>query len=168
MPCFPGTTLACLIANYFHRLYRCSTNFCLSPISLHTLCILIGLQLPPDKCFPPIQIPKELLKSSARGTDTTINVPVTPRDYVIWPNIVDDIGFMNLSMMSPLVFPRALSTVVTNNVSKLSIINTSWGVLSQLSIYCSLGENNWCRLDACPSHYFYVFGIHVFCGIGGL
>ena len=34
---------------------------------------------------------------------------------------------MNLSTMNPIVFPRALSTVVANYVSKLSIINVSGG-----------------------------------------
>ena len=62
MPFFKATTLSRIISNSCHVIYSCSTLFCLGPKALHTLCILIGLQHLSEKLFPPIHIPKSLLK----------------------------------------------------------------------------------------------------------
>ena len=65
-PCFTGTSIDQLIANVCHRLEIYSTLCCLSPRYLHTLWILIGLKLP-SEFFPPIHIPKALLKNPHVG-----------------------------------------------------------------------------------------------------
>ena len=61
MPCFPGISLARIIAIYIRKLDRCSNLFCLSPRSLNTFCIMIVLQLPTEK-NPPIQITKSTVE----------------------------------------------------------------------------------------------------------
>ena len=73
-------------------------------------------------------MPKALLKNYSCGPDTEIYGPGPPREYSGWTNIIDAIGLMNLSTMAPLAFPRALSTVVANDVYKLPMINASGGV----------------------------------------
>ena len=45
---FLGTPIAHLIGTFFWSLDRCSTLFCLSPKSLHTSWILVGLQHPSE------------------------------------------------------------------------------------------------------------------------
>ena len=104
---FPVTTISRIIAAYFHRLYRCSTISCLNSKSLHTSCILIGLQYPSGKWFPSIHIPNALLKNSSCGPDTAIDGPVPSRKYCGWPNILDDLVLMNLSTMTPLASSQA-------------------------------------------------------------
>ena len=42
--------------------------------------------------------------------------------------------------MSPIVLPLDLSTVVNNDVYKLSMINTSGGVYFSVSLCCALAE----------------------------
>ena len=81
MPCFPGTTLDRLRDNSCVRLVRCSTIICLNPKALHTSYIMIRLQKPPKKLFPPIHIPKALLKNSSRGLYTNIDSPGPSREY---------------------------------------------------------------------------------------
>ena len=54
--------------------------------------------------------------------ENAIAGPGLSRDYAGWPNTVNCLGLMKLSTMSPLEFPQALSTVVANNVSKLSMM----------------------------------------------
>ena len=134
MPCFTCTTLAHLIDTSCRRLDSCSTISCLNPKALHNLCILIGIQHPSEKCFPPIHKAKSSLKNTSCSPDTAIDSPGPPREYNGCPNIVDALDVMNLSTMDPLVFLQALSTVVANNVSKLSMINASGGFPYQLSL----------------------------------
>ena len=141
MPCFPDTTLARLIATSCHRLDSCYTIICLNPKDIHNSYSLIGLQQPPEKRFPPIHILKSLLKNPSCAPETAIYGHGPSNEYIGWPNIVDDIDFMNLSTMDPLVLPQVLSTMVANNVSKLSTINVSGeGVTSQFSLWCVLGK----------------------------
>ena len=84
---------------------------------------------------------KALLKNTSCGPETAIDGPVPHNEYTRCPNIFDALGLMNLSTMDPLFFPRALFTVVANNVYKLSMINTyGEGVTSQISLCCALGE----------------------------
>ena len=80
------------------------------------------------KFFPPIHKAKALLKNSSCGPDTEIDGPGSSSKYTGCPNIFDALSLMKLSTMDPLVFPRDLSTVVANDVSKLSMINASGGV----------------------------------------
>ena len=42
------------------------------------------------------------------GTETAIDGPGPSSEYTGWQNIVDDLGLMNLSTISPLAFPRSL------------------------------------------------------------
>ena len=63
MPYFPGTTLDHLIDTSCRMLDICSTLICLNLNSFHTSCILIGIQQPSEKFFPPIHIPRVLLKN---------------------------------------------------------------------------------------------------------
>ena len=63
IPCFPGATIACLIATSFHSLDNRSTQICLNPKALHTSCILIHLHQPSENIFPPIHKVKALLKN---------------------------------------------------------------------------------------------------------
>ena len=139
MPCFPGTTLAHIIANSFRRIDSCSTLSYLNPKALHTSFILIGLYHKTEKCYPPIHKEKSLLKHFSCGPYIEMDSPGPSNEYNGWPNIVHALGLMNLSTMALLVLPQALYTVVADNVSKLSMINTSVGVPSQYSIGCSLG-----------------------------
>ena len=127
VPYFPGTTFPRLIVTSCIIIDICSTIFCLSHKSLHTSCILIGMKQPSKKCFLPIHMQKLVLKNSSCGPETAIDGPGTSNEYIGWPNIVDAIGLMNLSTMYPLVLSRALSTMVTNDIYKLSTINTSGG-----------------------------------------
>ena len=117
MPCFPVTTLSRLIDTSCCRIDSCSDLICLNPKAIHTSYIIIGLQHPYEKCLPPIHKAKALLKISSCGPDTTIDVPGPSSKYGGCPNIFYALGLMNLSTMAPLVFPRALSTVVANNFS---------------------------------------------------
>ena len=128
MPCFPGTTIARLIDISCRRIDSCSTLIYLSINSLYTSCILIGLQNPYENCFPPIHIPKTLLKTSSCGPDTQIDGPGSSRKYYGWKTIVDALSLINLSTIDPLALQRTLSTVVTNYVSKLSMINAYGGI----------------------------------------
>ena len=128
MSCFPGTTLARLVATYCRSINSCSTLFYLSTKALHTSCIMIGLHQPSETFFTPIHIPNTLLKKSSCGPETAIYGPITSSEYTGCTQIVHALGLMDLSTMAPLVLSRALSTVVSNDVSKLSTINTSDGV----------------------------------------
>ena len=67
------------------------------------------------------------MKNSSCGPETAIDGPGPSNEYTGWPNIVDDIGLMNIYTMDPLALPRDLSTVVANDVSKLSMLNASGG-----------------------------------------
>ena len=103
MPCFPGTNFPRLIAISCRRLDSYSILCCLSPKSLHTSCILIGLQQQSETCFPPIHIPNVLVKNSSCGPETAIYGPGPSSEYTGYPNIVDALGLMNLSTMEPIV-----------------------------------------------------------------
>ena len=141
MPFFLGTTITRLIATSCLSLESCYNLRCLSPIALHTFYILIGLQHPSEKTFPPIHISKSLLKNSLCGPETSIDGPGPSSEYSGWTNHVDALGMIKLSIMDPLALPRDLSNVVANNISKLSMINASGGgVPSQISLFCALGE----------------------------
>ena len=168
MPCFPGTTLACLIATSCHRLDSCSTMSCLNRKTLHTYCILIGIQKPSEECFPPIHILKAQLKNSSCRPDTAIDGPGPFREYTGCPNIVDDLYFMNFSTMDPLVLPRALSNMVVNYVSKLSIINASGGVsLPNFSFLCPGVTSFGTGFIPVPTTIVLSWVFNYFCGIGG-
>ena len=79
-----------------------------------------------------------MLKNSSCGPETVINGSYPCSEYSGWENIVDAIGLLNLSTMDPLVLPRSLSTVVANDVSKLSMISTSGGsYLPKFYLLCS-------------------------------
>ena len=67
---------------------------------------------------------KALLKNTSCGPETAIDGPVPHNEYTGRRNIVDNLGLMNLSTLDPLAFPQALSTVMANNVSKLSTVPT--------------------------------------------
>ena len=72
--------------------------------------------------------PESTVEKSLCGPDTALDGPGPSNEYTGWPNIFDALGLMNLYTMAPLVLPRALSTAVDNNISRLSMINTSgWG-----------------------------------------
>ena len=129
VPCFAGTTLACLISTYCSRLEIYYILWCLSLKSLHNFCILIGLQNSSEKCFPPIHIPKALFKTISYDPEILINGPIPPIKYTMWPNIIDALGLMNLYTMALSVIPWFLSTVMASNVSNLSISN-AYGVIS--------------------------------------
>ena len=138
VPCFSVTALARLRAISFRRLGSFSALFFLSPKAIHTLCILIDLHHPSKKCFPPIHVPKSLLKNSLCKPDTAIDGPGPSMQYSGWPKIVDALGLINLFTMDPLALPQALSTLVANNVSKLSIINAfGEGSFPTFSLMCS-------------------------------
>ena len=127
MPCFPGTTIARIIATLCLIIDICSILFCLSPKALYTSCILVGLQQPTETFFPPIHIPNALLKNSSCVPETGIDGPGPSSEYIGCPNIFDVLGLMNLSTTDPLFFPRDLSTLVANDVSKLSMIKVFGG-----------------------------------------
>ena len=80
------------------------------------------------KQFPPIHIPKKLLKNSSCVPEIAIYRPGPSREYTGRPNSFDDLGMMNLSTMYLHVLSRAVFTVVTNNVSKLSMNKAYGGV----------------------------------------
>ena len=149
MTYFPGTTLACLIATSCHRLDRCPTLFCLSPKATHTLCILIDLQHLHEKLFPPIHIPKELLKNSSCGYDTANNGPNPYIKYSRWKNISDAIGLMYLSTMATPDLPHALSTMVSNNVYELSMIKPFGGVSFPTLSFLLPVEMLWYQINPC-------------------
>ena len=151
MPCFPGTTISFLIATSYRRIDSCSTLSCLNPKSLHISCILIGLQQPSEKCFPPIHIAKALLKNSPCGPDTAIDRPGTSSEYTRCPNIVYSLGLMKLSTMDPHVLPQSLSTVVANDVSKLSLINASGGGSFSVFSFLCPGRTIFC-VRLIPGH----------------
>ena len=156
---FPGTNISFLIATSYRRIDSCSTLSCLNPKSLHISCILIGLQQPSEKCFPPIHIAKALLKNSPCGPDTAIDRPGTSSEYTRCPNIVYSLGLMKLSTMDPHVLPQFLSTVVANDVSKLSLINASGGGFFLSFLFSVPWENNFlCPLNPWPYHNFFCFG----------
>ena len=160
IPCFPGTTLARIIATSCLRLDSCSALSCLNPLALHTSCILIFLQHPSEKFFPLIYKEKALLKNSTCGPDTAIDGPGPSSKHTGCPNIVVNLGLMNLSTMAPLMFPRALPTVVANNVSKLSIINAfGGGLLPNFRFAVPYGNKFWCQLHFCPCQYCSVLGV---------
>ena len=162
MPCFPGTTLVSLIDTSCRRIYSCSTLSCLNTKALHTSCILIGIQHPSGKCFPPIHIKKALLENSSYGPKTAIDGSGPSNEYTGWPNIVYDLVLMNFYTMDPLLFPRALYTVVAKDFSKLSMINTSGGGSFPISLCCALGEKNWCGIHTCLRHFCSTLGLSVF------
>ena len=169
MPCFTGITISRLISALCLIIYRCYTLCYLSPKAVHTSCILIGLQQPPEKYFPPIYTPKELLKQSSCVPKITINGPCLYIEYMGWPNIVDALGLMNLPTMDPLAFHQASYILVANNVSKLSIINVYGEGFLFNFIFTVPWENIfWCGLNPWPCCYCYVLGLQVFLWYWGL
>ena len=138
LPCCPGTTIAHLITNLCRRIDICSTICWLSPRSLRTSFILIDMQLPSENKFT-YSHPKITVENSLCWTDTEINGPISSRKYVGWPNIVESISLINLSTMDQFAFPRALSTVVANDVSRLSTINLYGGFLTNFTSLVSCG-----------------------------
>ena len=101
MSCFPGTTLYRLIDTSCRSIDICYNILLISTKSLHTLCILIGMQHP-HKLFLPIHIPKQLLKNSSCGTEASISSPGPSRKYFGWKKIVQAIDIINLYKMAPL------------------------------------------------------------------
>ena len=81
-----------------------------------------------------------MLKNASCVPYTAIDIPFKSNEYAGWTNIVDALGLMNLFEMAPLVLPLALSTVVSNDISKVSMINASGGGSLPISLYCALGE----------------------------
>ena len=135
--CFLGTTLACLMDTSCLRLGSRYTLSLLNPKDLYTSCILIGINHPSKKLFPPIHKAKVPLKNYSCVPDTAIDGPGTSIKYTECPKIVDALGLMKIYTMDQLVLPQALSTVGANNVSKLSMINASGGVSFQnFSLMC--------------------------------
>ena len=134
IPCFTGTTISHHIATSCCILDNCSTLCCLNPKNLYSFCILIGLKHP-SEIFPNHPYPESTVEKSSCGPEIAIVVPGPSSEYTEWPNIVDDLGLMNLSIIVPSVFPLALSTMVANDVCMLSTSNTSGGVyLSTFSL----------------------------------
>ena len=132
----------------------------LNPTAHHTSFILIYIQHPSEKLFPPIHKAKSLLKNSSCGPDTAINGPGPSSEYTGCPNIVDALVLINLSTMAPLVFPRSLSTVVANDVSKFSTIKISGGVSFPTFLFAVPWEKCfWCQLHPWTWRYCYVLGI---------
>ena len=167
MPCFPGTTLARIIATSCHRLEICSTIFCLSPRFLHTLCILIGLQHPSDSP-PPIHIPRALLKNYSCGTETKIDSPGPSSEYYGWPNIFYSLGLIILYTMDPLALPRALYTVAANYISKLSMINAFGGCsFPTFTLLCPGRTDFGAGFIPCPATIVLSWNKKSFCGIVG-
>ena len=66
-----------------------------------------------------------MLKNFSCGPEISIDGPVTPIEYTGLSNIADALGFINLSIMAPHVFPQALSNVSANDGYKLSTRNKS-------------------------------------------
>ena len=136
MSYYSDTPLTRIIATSCLSLYSCYTIWLLITISLNNLCILIGLQLPSEKQFH-LSIPqKDCCKNPHMGLILKLMVLAHPESG--WPNIVGTLGLINLSTIAPFAFPQASSTVVSNYVSRLSIINASGRFLAQLSLHCSL------------------------------
>ena len=112
---------------------------------------------------------KSLLKNYSRGTEIAIDGTGPPREYNRWPKIVDDIGLMNLSKISPPVLPLALSTVVANDVSKLSMINVSGGIYFQdFSLLFPGGTNFGAKLVPVPETIILSWEFMLLCGLGSL
>ena len=111
----------------------------------------------------PIHIPKALLKNYSCGPDNEIDVPGPSIEYDRWPNIFDALGLINLSTADPLLLPRDLSTVVYNDVSKLSMINKSVEFfLPTSSLLFPRRTNFGADLNPIPTT-----NVLYFCGIGG-
>ena len=70
---------------------------------------------------------KNTVEHSSCGPETEIDGPGPSSEYIGCPNIFDVLGLMNLSTTDPLLFPRDLSTLVANDVSKLSMIKVFGG-----------------------------------------
>ena len=138
MSYFTGTNLACLISASCLRIDRCSTLCCLIPKVLHNSCILISLQQPSD-FFPHQSI----------SWNHCWKILTWPWNYNLrpWPIqwIYQVEKYFRCSRFDEplhngyIALPQDLSTVVSNNVSKLYTINTYGGVPFQLYLYCSLG-----------------------------
>ena len=111
------------------------------------------------KCLLSIHIPKALLDISSCGVDATINGPGPSRKYAVWKNIVNALGLMNLFTMAVLALPQALSTVVANDVSKLTMINASGGTYLPTFFCCSLVEHIFFQIHPWPCHYCYILGL---------
>ena len=110
---------------------------------------------------------KITVENSSCGPDTEINGSGPSIKYYGWPKIVDAIGLMNLSTMDSLELPRALSTVVVNDISKLSTINASGGVSFPTFYFLCPGRNVF-GVGFIPGftnivRYWY---FNFFCGIG--
>ena len=126
MSCFPGTNLSRLIATSCCRLEICSNLWCLIPKALYTLCILIGMQHPSD--FSTYPHHERTVEKSSRGPEIAINRPGPSIKYTRWKKIIYVIGLINIYTMDLPVIPRYLSTVLANDIYKLSTRNTSGGI----------------------------------------
>ena len=125
--CFLGTTLTGIITTLWCRLDICSLYSSLFLWTSILFSSLLVFRIHLEK--PLIHIPKSLLQNSSCETDTEIEGPGSSSKYYRWPKNVEDLGLLDLSTMDPLAFPRSLSTVVNNDVSKFCIINTPEGVI---------------------------------------
>ena len=113
--------------------------------------------------FPPVNIQKTLTEKSSCGTDADINGPGPYRYYNIYPDIVEDMSLIIIYKMPPLALPWVLYTVVANDVSKLSMINTSGDFTLPTPTICSSGSMKiWCQLKHCPYHYCSIFNLYAF------
>ena len=84
------------------------------------------------------------------GPEITIGGRCSSSEYAERPNVFHALSLINISTMAPLVFPRALPTLVSKGVSKLSTINASGGFPSQLSLCFDLGEQLFVLASSLP------------------
>ena len=107
--------------------------------------------------------PEITVEKCSCGPDTAIDAPGPSINYTGCSNFFDALGLMNLSTIAPLVLPRALSTVVANNVSKLYMINASGGgFLPNFIFVVPWGDQVWCRINSWPCQYCYILGFLLF------
>ena len=78
--------------------------------------------------FSTYPYPKITVEKLSYGPDTAINGPGPYIEYSGWLITIEALGLIKLSIMAPFCFHRALSTVVANDVYRLSMINVSGGV----------------------------------------
>ena len=72
--------------------------------------------------------PERTVEKFFCGPETTIYGSGPSSEYTGCPNVVDALGYMNISTIASLVLLQELYTVVANDVSKLSMINASMEV----------------------------------------
>ena len=90
-----------------------------------------------------------------------------PENMLGGQTFFDALDLMKLYIMDPLDLPRALSTVVANDASNLSMANASWGVyFSPLSLLFPSITNFGAILTPVPTTIVLSWDVMSFYGIG--